>query len=90
VPGKAAQEALDQAHITTNANMVPGDKRSAFDPSGIRFGTPAITTRGIGESEARQIARWLADVIEHVDDEITIARVGEQVVDLCSEFPLWY
>jgi len=90
VPGKAAQEALDQAHITTNANMVPGDKRSAFDPSGIRFGTPAITTRGIGESEARQIAGWLADVIEHIDDETAIARVRGQVVDLCGEFPLWY
>ena len=90
VPGKAAQEALDQAHITTNANMVPGDKRSAFDPSGIRFGTPAITTRGIGESEARQIAKWLADVIEHIDDEATIALVRTQVVELCSDFPLWY
>jgi glycine hydroxymethyltransferase len=90
VPGKVAQEALDHAHITTNANMVPGDKRSAFDPSGIRLGTPAITTRGIGETEARQIASWLADVIENVDDESTIARVRGQVVDLCSEFPLWY
>jgi len=90
VPGKVAQAALDRAHITLNANMVPGDKRSALDPSGIRLGTPAITTRGFGETEIRQIAIWLRDVIENVDDEEIIARVSSEVEELCKQFPLWY
>lgn len=90
VPGKIAEEALDRANITLNANMVPGDKRSAFDPSGIRLGTPAITTRGFGEAEARQVATWVADAIENVDDEATFRRVRNEVVELCQQFPLWY
>lgn len=90
VPGKVAQAALDRAHITLNANMVPGDKRSAFDPSGVRLGTPAITTRGFREDEARLVANLVADVIEHIDDEQVIARVRGQVIELCAQFPLWY
>jgi glycine hydroxymethyltransferase len=88
--GKKAQEALDLANIATNANMIPGDKRSAFDPSGIRFGTPAVTTRGLKEDEMRLIAHWIADVIEAGDDEAVIQRVRGEVVALCEQFPLWY
>ncbi len=90
VPGKAAQQALDRAGITLNANMVPGDPRSAFDPSGIRLGSPAVTTRGFKEAEMRQIAHWLADVIEHLDEEKTLQRVRGEVMEMCAHFPLWY
>ncbi len=90
VPGKVAQAALDRANITLNANMVPGDRRSAFDPSGVRLGTPAITTRGFEEDEVRIVANWVADVIEHVEEEAVIERVRNEVIDLCNQFPLWY
>jgi glycine hydroxymethyltransferase len=90
VPGKVAQKALDQAHITVNANMVPGDKRSAFDPSGVRMGSPAATTRGCKEAEMKQIANWIADVAENVDDEKVIERVRGEVMELCNKLPLWY
>jgi glycine hydroxymethyltransferase len=90
VPGKVAEKALDKAHITLNANMVPGDKRSAFDPSGVRMGSPAATTRGFKEAEMRQVANWIADVVEHVDDDKVIARVRGEVMELCERLPLWY
>lgn len=90
VPGKVAQAVLDRAHITLNANMVPGDKRSAFDPSGVRLGTPAITTRGFKEDEARLVANLVADVVENINDERVIERVRGQVIELCTQFPLWY
>jgi glycine hydroxymethyltransferase len=90
VPGKVAQQTLDRANITCNANMVPGDKRSAFDPSGIRLGSPALTTRGFKEAEMRMVANWLTDVVENVEDESTIERVRNEVVELCKQYPLWY
>jgi glycine hydroxymethyltransferase len=90
VPGKKAQQALDRANITLNANMVPGDKRSAFDPSGIRLGSPAATTRGLREDEMRQVARSLARVVEHVDDDIVIEQVRGEIMEMCEQFPLWY
>ncbi len=90
VSGKQAQQTLDRANITTNANMVPGDKRSAFDPSGIRIGSPAATTRGFKDAEMRQIATWMADVIEHIDDDKVVERVRRQVEELCEQYPLWY
>jgi glycine hydroxymethyltransferase len=90
VPGKIAQQALDRANITTNANMVPGDKRSAFDPSGLRMGSPAATTRGFKQAEMKQVGNWIADVVEHVDDEKVIERVQGEVMELCGRLPLWY
>lgn len=90
VSGRQAQIALDEAHITTNANTVPGDKRGAFDPSGLRMGTPAITTRGLKEAELRLVAGWFADVIENIDDAAALKRVREEVMELCEQFPLWY
>ena len=90
VTGKQAQTALDEALITVNANMVPGDTRSAFDPSGIRLGTPAPTTRGFGEAEVRQVAAWMTEVIENHDDTATLERVRGEVKELTADFPLWY
>jgi glycine hydroxymethyltransferase len=90
VPGKQAQAALDRANITLNANMVPGDKRSAFDPSGVRLGSPAATTRGLMEDDMRQVARWLARVVEHIDDGKVIEQVRGEVMEMCEQYPLWY
>jgi glycine hydroxymethyltransferase len=90
VPGKAAQQALDRANITLNANMVPGDQRSAFDPSGVRCGSPAVTTRGFREDEMRKVANWIADVVENIDDDHVIARVRSEVEAVCEQYPLWY
>lgn len=90
VPGKIAQQTLDRANITLNANMVPGDKRSAFDPSGVRLGTPAITTRGLKEAESQQVAHLIADVIENIDDERTVERARGEVIEICEQYPLWY
>ncbi|GAB4469094.1 MAG: serine hydroxymethyltransferase [Anaerolineae bacterium] len=90
LPGKVVQEALDRANITVNANMVPGDKRSAFNPSGIRLGTPAATTRGLVEADMLRMANWIADVVEHIDDEATIQRVRGEVIEVCDQHPLWY
>jgi len=90
VSGKQAQAALDRANITLNANMVPGDKRSAFDPSGVRLGSPAATTRGLMEDDMRQVARWLARVIEHIEDDGVIEQVRGEVMEMCGQYPLWY
>jgi glycine hydroxymethyltransferase len=90
VPGKVAQTALDRAHITLNANMVPGDKRTAMDPSGVRMGSPAATTRGFKQAEMKQVGIWIADVVEHVDDDKVIGRVCGEVEEVCGRFPLWY
>jgi glycine hydroxymethyltransferase len=90
VPGKIAQVALDRAHITLNANMVPGDKRTAMDPSGVRMGSPAATTRGFKEAEMKQVANWIADVVTHVEDDQVIDRVSGEVKELCGRLPLWY
>lgn len=90
VSGRAAQNALDRAHIAANANTIPGDTRPAYDPSGVRLGTTAATTRGLKEDEMRHVGRWFADVINNLDDETTIERVRNEVVALCERFPLWY
>ena len=87
--GKKAEEALGRAHITVNKNTVPGEQRSPFVTSGIRIGTAAMTTRGMRAAEFRQIGHWMADVLDHPDDEATIKRVGAEVNDLCDEFPLY-
>lgn len=90
IPGKAAQVALDEANITVNANMVPNDKRTAFNPSGIRLGTPAATTRGLAESDMKLMAGWIADIITYYQDDKVTARVRGEVMELCQRLPLWY
>jgi len=87
--GKAADAALGSAHITVNKNAVPNDPQSPFVTSGIRVGTPAMTTRGIKADEARQLASWMCDVLDHIDDESVIARVRGQVTELCGRHPVY-
>jgi glycine hydroxymethyltransferase len=90
VPGKRAAKALDRARITVNYNTVPFDPRRPFDPSGIRLGTPAATTRGMGHQEMEMIAGWIDDVVTAVrrDDESTITRISNEVVELATSFPI--
>ena len=87
--GKDAEEALGQAHITVNKNAVPGDPRSPFITSGLRLGTPAITTRGYGEADARELANWIADVLDAPTDAAVLARVRDAVTAQCRRFPVY-
>lgn len=87
--GKQAQIALDKAGITVNKNMIPDDPRSPFDPSGIRLGTPAITTRGMKESEMEQVALWIDEVIMNHENEEKLATIRDQVKQLTKRFPLY-
>ena len=89
VTGKDAQEALDRAAITVNKNGIPFDKLGPMVTSGIRIGTPALTTRGMKENEMRQIASLIADVINHIHDEQKIKAVADKVKTLCDQFPLY-
>ncbi len=88
VTGKQAQEALDKAGITCNKNTVPFETRSPMDPSGIRLGTPAVTTRGMKEAEMKQIASWINDVIANWQDESKLSHVNAAVKELCNKFPV--
>lgn len=87
--GKEADQALGYANITINKNTVPNDPRSPFVTSGMRLGTPALTTRGCKEAEMRLIAGWIADVVEQRHDTAVIARIRDQVLQLCREFPVY-
>ena len=87
--GKTAQETLDRAHITVNRNAVPFDTRSPFITSGIRIGTPAITTRGMKEEEMGLIGGLIARALDHVGDENVLSEVANQVTALCRKFPVY-
>ena len=89
ITGKDADAALGRANITVNKNSVPNDPRSPFVTSGLRIGTPAVTTRGFGEPECRTLAGWIADVLDQLEDEATIRRVRKQVLELCGRFPVY-
>ena len=89
ITGKEADEALGRAHITVNKNTVPKDPRSPFVTSGLRLGTPAVTTRGFKEAEIISLTGWIADVLDDVNDESTILRVKKQVLELCKDFPVY-
>ncbi|MES3517952.1 MAG: serine hydroxymethyltransferase [Natronomonas sp.] len=88
-PGAVAEEALEEIGIVLNKNTVPGETRSPFNPSGIRAGTPALTTRGFGEAECRQIADIIARIVDAPDDEELKADAAAEVEALCAEFPLY-
>ena len=87
--GKEAQIALDAAGITVNKNMIPDDPRSPMDPSGIRLGTPALTTRGMKETEMRQIAGWIDEAIVNFKDDKKLMAIKNQVIELTKKFPLY-
>jgi len=88
VTGKQAQNRLDEVGITLNKNTVPFDPRSPMDPSGIRLGTPAITTRGMKEAEMEKIADWMDRVLSNIDDEALHAEVKKEVTEMCLKFPV--
>jgi glycine hydroxymethyltransferase len=87
VTGKVAEQALDAAGITVNKNMIPFDTRVPLDPSGIRIGTPALTTRGMKEAELRQVAGWIGEVLAAPEDAAVKERVHGRVRELCQQFP---
>jgi glycine hydroxymethyltransferase len=87
VIGKKAAQALDRAGIVCNYNTVPYDPRKPFSPSGLRLGTPAVTSRAMGEGEMRQIARWIDQAVAHIDDEAALARIKGEVTEMCRRFP---
>ena len=89
ITGKAADASLGRAYITVNKNSVPNDPQSPFVTSGLRLGTPAITTRGFGVDETRQLTGWIADILDDVENEEIIDRVRGQVLDLCQRFPVY-
>lgn len=87
--GKDADAALGNANITVNKNSVPNDPRSPFVTSGLRLGSPAITRRGFKEEQAKQVANWICDVLDNIDDASVIERVKGEVVALCEQFPVY-
>ncbi|SJM92550.1 serine hydroxymethyltransferase [Crenothrix polyspora] len=89
ITGKAADAALSKAHITVNKNAVPNDPQSPFVTSGIRVGTPAVTTRGFMETDVIEVAGWMCDVMENMEDDALIAAVREKVSALCKRFPVY-
>ena len=89
ITGKEADAALGRANITVNKNAVPKDPQSPFVTSGLRVGTPAVTTRGFGEVEINELTHWMCDILDNINDENTISRVRDQVRDLCLRFPVY-
>jgi glycine hydroxymethyltransferase len=89
ITGKAADAALGVANITVNKNAVPNDPQSPFVTSGIRVGTPAVTTRGFAEAEVSELAGWMCDIMDDVENQDTIDRVRGKVVDICQRFPVY-
>jgi len=89
ITGKAADAALGNANITVNKNAVPNDPQSPFVTSGIRIGTPAMTTRGLGVAEVQQVANWICDILDDVNNEAIQTTVKAQVLTLCAKFPVY-
>ncbi|HEU0306752.1 MAG TPA: serine hydroxymethyltransferase, partial [Lysobacter sp.] len=89
ITGKAAEEALGKAHITVNKNAVPNDPQKPFVTSGLRIGTPAVTTRGYQEADCVALANWICDVLDNPNDENVIAGVRENVTRQCRQFPVY-
>ncbi len=88
VGGKVAEAALDHCGITVNKNMIPFDQRKPMDPSGIRVGTPALTTRGMGVAEMKTIGGWILEALKSADDQAVLSRIRGEVLQLCKQFPV--
>ncbi|MGH9413179.1 MAG: serine hydroxymethyltransferase, partial [Terriglobales bacterium] len=89
IRGKEAENALHTANITVNKNAIPFDKNPPLNPSGIRLGTPALTTRGMGEEEMRQVGKWIARALHHHQELAVLAEIQKQVLELADAFPLY-
>ena len=89
ITGKDADAALDRANITVNKNAVPNDPRSPFVTSGVRIGTPAVTTRGFRAAEIEQLSGWIADILDNIQDEGRSAAISGKVIELCARFPVY-
>ncbi len=91
--GKDVEAALGEANITVNKNAVPNDPQSPFVTSGIRIGTPAMTTRGFVEEDAKALANWMCDIVDSMDgakaDEAVVSRVRDQVREICTRLPVY-
>jgi glycine hydroxymethyltransferase len=88
IGGKLAETALDRCGITINKNMIPYDERKPVDPSGIRLGTPALTTRGMGPSEMKSVGAWILEALRAPEDEAVLTRIRGQIKELCRQFPV--
>jgi len=88
VPGKRVAKALDRARIVCNYNSIPNDPAPPMNPSGVRLGTPAMTTRGFKEAQAIQVADFIHTVVENLDNDAVIEKIGKEVLMLCSQFPV--
>jgi glycine hydroxymethyltransferase len=89
ITGKDADAALGRAYITVNKNSVPNDPQPPTITSGLRIGTPAVTTRNFKEKQCEQLAHWICDVLDNIHDETTITRIRTQVVEICNQFPVY-
>jgi glycine hydroxymethyltransferase len=87
--GKDCEQALGQANITVNKNAVPDDPQSPFVTSGIRLGTPAVTTRGFGSDEVKILTNWICDIVLDLGNADTINSIKDQVVQMCNKFPVY-
>ena len=85
--GKKAEETLGRCGITVNKNLIPFDERKPLDPSGIRIGTPALTTRGMGPDDMRRIGQWMLSALQNPEDEALLQRIRGEVRQLCQQFP---
>ncbi|KPD03017.1 serine hydroxymethyltransferase [Moellerella wisconsensis] len=89
ITGKDADAALGRANITVNKNSVPNDPKSPFVTSGVRIGTPAITRRGFNEADARELAGWMCDILDDLNNEATIERIKQKVLNICAKYPVY-
>ena len=88
IGGTIAEDTLGACGITVNKNMIPYDERQPMDPSGVRIGTPALTTRGMGADQMKQIGAWIVEALSNSDDQALLTSIEGQVADLCQHFPV--
>jgi len=86
--GKRAEATLERCGITVNMNMIPFDTRKPMDPSGIRIGTPALTTRGMGVDEMKRVGGWIYEALSNSDDDAALVRIAGEIRELCESFPV--